>query len=290
MAKRVPRADLEPETDEPGGEREFPSGLPRFPTSIHELNDFPTEWKEALYRVLVPSQLLIRFEIHPIRMTNQEGQRMVHIAGDPGTSAFRLEVYHEGIGNDPLFLLELQDTSQGYISVAFMATNDPDAPRFNIDRDATGRATLLGTARRNLAEEERAMNAGLAPGQIRQGLRLLPHVMARVEAFLVALGHDAVLVEPLAYHNAVMFERHGFVYIQGQQAMEWIHQAFQPRGDLASRLDGSTPFRSRGAADTVRGRSWAIHDGVMEQAWGDVKMIRRPGPGSSVDTAPGVAW
>ena len=134
------------------------------------------------------------------------------------------------------------------------------------------------------------MSAGLAPGQVRHGLRMLPHLMTRMEAFLVVLGQDAVLVEPLAYHNAIMFERHGFVYIQGQLGMEDIHRAFQSGGELTTRLDDSTPFRTREAAASVRGRSWAIQDGILSEPWGEVKMVRRLGPGSSVDTAPGVPW
>jgi len=207
--------------------------------------------------MLVPSQLMIRFGIHPIRLTNRDAQRMVHFTSEPGTSAFRFQVRHRADAQDPLFLLELQDNPQGYVSVAFMAANSPDSPRFDI----------------------------------RHGLRLLPHVMTRMEAFVIVLGQDAVLVEPLAYHNAIMFERHGFVYIQGQQTMERIHHAYLPEGELTRRLDNSTPFRAREAAASVRGRSWAIHDGILGEPWGEVKMVRRLGAGSSIDTAPSsVPW
>jgi hypothetical protein len=290
MTKRLPISEVDAPPDELGTEAPLHSRLPRFPESIHETNALPRGWKEAIYRMLIPSQLLIRFGIHPIRLTNRDDQRMVHFTSEPGTSAFQLQVRHVDGAEDPLFLLDLQDSSQGHITVAFMATNNPDSLRFNIDRDADGHSTLLGTARRNLMEEIRAMGAGLTPGQVRHGLRLLPHVMSRVEAFLVTIGQDVVLAEPLAYHNAIMFERHGFVYIQGQQDMERIHRGFQPGGELAARLDGSTPFRAREAGASVRGRSWAIHDSILDEPWGDVKMIRRLGPGSSVDTAPGVPW
>ncbi|MBC8448193.1 MAG: hypothetical protein H8D78_10615 [Chloroflexi bacterium] len=160
--------------------------------------------------------------------------------------------------------------------------------------------TLIGTkkdssrcwARRGAIWPKRCepCGQGLAPGQVREGLRLFSHVMPRVEAFLIALGQDSVIVEPLGYHNAILFERYGFMYTQGQREMEWIQQAFQPGGELAARLDGSTPFRQPEAAHSVRGRSWAIHDGILGKPWDGVKMIRRLAPPAGVDTAPGLPW
>ncbi len=45
---------------------------------------------------------------------------------------------------------------------------------------------------------------------------------------------------------------------------------------LRAALDGRTPFRQPGAERTVRGRSWALHDGVGR--WGGVKMFKLVGP------------
>jgi len=283
---------LSPDQPRPTSSPEKPPlpRLPHAPRSIHELNNLPEEWKEALCRILIPSALLIRYGIHPIKLTNRAGQRLASFHYEPGSFALHLSVRHQPDAEDPLYQLGLQENSLGQIVVAFMSTNDPDANRFDVDRDEGGQPTLLGTARRHLAAEVRALGAGLAPGQVREGLRLFSHVMPRMEAFLIALGQDSVIVEPLAYHNAILFERHGFTYTQGRRAMEWIHQAFQPGGELATRLDGSTPFRQSQAAHSVRGRSWAIHDGILHQAWDGVKMIRRLAPPAGVDTAPGLPW
>ena len=46
--------------------------------------------------------------------------------------------------------------------------------------------------------------------------------------------------------------------------MRRIQQLFQPGESLFKRLDGSTPFRSPDFGHTVRGRSWAIHDGILK--------------------------
>jgi hypothetical protein len=265
--------------------------LPSYPpTSIHEINGLPKDWKEALYRVLIPSNLLIRFGINPIRLTTEADHSAVSMRHGPSSSAVQVQVRHRADAEDPIFLLELQDNPVGHILVAYMATNDPSSPRFNIDRGEDGLPTLLGNLRRNTREEERSMRAGLAPGQVRKGLRLMRSVMPRVEAFLVILGQDGVIVEPMAYHNAILFERYGFVYTAGQTEMEAIHEDFKPSGRLALRLDGSTPFRMPEAANSVRGRSWAIHDGVLGQPWDGVKMIKRLGLPKAADTAPGLPW
>ena len=47
--------------------------------------------------------------------------------------------------------------------------------------------------------------------------------------------------------------------------MKRIHELFQPGGELFKKMDRSTPFRKPELAQTVRGRSWAIHDGILRE-------------------------
>ena len=61
---------------------------------------------------------------------------------------------------------------------------------------------------------------------------------------------------------------------------------FQPGGDLHRRLDDSSPFRRRGLERTARGRSWAIHDGVLDGPWEGVKMFRAPDAPAGISTFP----
>ena len=60
--------------------------------------------------------------------------------------------------------------------------------------------------------------------------------------------------------------------------MERIHKEFQPGGLLYEKLDDSTPFRRKGMEKTVRGRSWAIYDGIFVEAfdeeWESPKMYK----------------
>ena len=159
-----------------------------------------------------------------------------------------------------------------------------------MDRDWEGQRTKFGTLSRNIPEEIRAMEAGLAPGQVRQGLRLTKRLMPMFEEFVAGLGLDRFLIEPLAYHNATLFERYGFYYMMGRARMEWIHAEFAPGGELDQRLDGSTPFRRPGAGQTIRGRSWAIHDGILGESWGGVRMYKRVGKHAGICTVPGIKY
>ena len=134
------------------------------------------------------------------------------------------------------------------------------------------------------------MEAGLSPGQVRQGLRMARRMLPNFERFIARLGHEMFLMEPLAYHSAILFESMGCAYSQGLRRMERIHQEFQPGGELYNRLDGSTPFRMPGAEKTVRGRSWAIHDGILTELYTDYHMYKVVGKHAGACTFPNYEW
>ena len=72
--------------------------------------------------------------------------------------------------------------------------------------------------------------------------------------------------------------------------MERIHREFQPGGLLYKKLDDSTPFRKKGMEKAVRGRSWAIHDGILVEAfdeeWESPKMYKMLEKNFMVNTFP----
>jgi acetoin utilization protein AcuC len=73
--------------------------------------------------------------------------------------------------------------------------------------------------------------------------------------------------------------------------MEDYHAGFQPGGGwLRDRLDGSSPFRQPWMADSIRGRSWAMHDGIADQVFTDVTMYKRLQDHAGIDTYPGGVW
>ncbi len=258
--------------------------------SLRQINELPVPEKEAVYCRLLPAPVLRSFGIDSEAFCDPKGQRLVTFTCPAGSDFVQVDVRPWAGFPDPLIFLELSDNRLNQIEVLLLVVNDPHSERFDTDRDWQGERTMFGTLRRNIPEEVRAMEAGLAPGQVRRGLRLSRTLVPMFEEFVVGLGQDYYLMEPLAYHNAILFERLGFNYVQGLRKMQWIDEAFRPGGVLQGKLDDSTPFRHRDAWRTVRGRSWAIHDDIMGEPWHGIKMYKRVSRDAGIETFPGGAW
>ncbi len=259
------------------------------PRSISAVNNLPAERKEAIYRRFIPDELIQRFQL-PASLVDPDGNSLLTLHCRSGTTDAVVALRHTIEAEDPLLFAHLTDTMNGQIHVLLYILNDPASPRFNVDRMPDGTPTEFGSFRRNIEAERAALMAGLAPGQVRSGLRLLRHSIEAFEAFVASLGHHVYFIDPLAYHNAVVFERYGFHYQQGRRKMEQINLGFQPGGELFDQLDGSTPFRAPDFHDSIRGRSWAIHDGILGEPYTDVIMYKKLGQTSLVTTFPNASW
>lgn len=260
-------------------------------SSIVALNALPLGVRDQLYVRLIPEELLTRYEVDRQRLHGAAGARKVRITAGEDKPWARVELRAHEHDRDPVLLVDVGMSAFGPPELSLVQINDPQAPRYGIDRDGDGHDTLLGTASRNVEEEARALAAGLAPGQVRRGLRMLGRVLDCMDAFCRLLERDFYLVEPLFYHSALLYERHGCDYFMGRDRMDVIHAGFEPGGELQRRLDDSTPFRRAGSERSIRGRSWAIHDGVLGSAFStgeaSVKMYRVPGRAAGVVTFPG---
>ena len=260
-----------------------------WPRSIRGINNLPEPEKYAIYRTLIIPWVYERFAIDPETLT-RDGQPLVTINCPANSRAMEMSIRHEVQAEDPVMYINMVDTFNHQLMVLLVVVNDPESPRFAIDRDLNGQPTYLGTRGRNIPAEIAAMKAGLAPGQIRAGLRVFRAAVPVFEQFVSNMGHDMFLIEPLAYHNAITFERYGFNYLYGRREMEWIHQEFLPGGELHRKLDNSTPFRHPDAWQTVRGRSWAIHDGILGHPFTGFQMYKRIGVHAGVNTFPDARW
>lgn len=256
-------------------------------SSVHELNAIPKPMREALYLRLIPNEIFARFRIDRETLKGPLGHEAVRIVAFEGKPWARVEMRATPVDRDPLLMVDLSTSPFSVPELTFVQITDPISERFGIDRTEDGQDTLFGTVSRNLAEELRALQARLAPGQVRRGLRLLGRVLECMEEFCRLLGVDLFLVEPLFYHSAIIYERHGCGYFFGRELMDEIHDGFAPGGVLAEKLDGSSPFRQPGFEMTVRGRSWAIHDGILGRPWGEVKMYKAVGTHANISTFPG---
>jgi hypothetical protein len=259
------------------------------PISILTINGLPMEAKQRIYRMLIPPALLVRFEINPLTWKGPDGDGYVRLRAELEKGLVNLSVRDSLNTDDVFFCVELADNSFNGIDLNLLLLNDPASPRFKTDADDAGNATLFGTVHRNRVEEERAMNAGLAPGQIRSSLNASQMTFQHLDAFLTFLGHRALSLEPLTYASAWVFERRGLAYMRGHKLMDDIHTEFQPGGRLHKALDGSTPFRKPEQWRTVRGRAWAIHDGILaaiDATWNNLRMVKQLGQNAGVCTFP----
>ena len=260
------------------------------PTSVYEINGMPEKERETLLSILLPRHLLKRFSIDPETFRNDKGVRCVKFVCPERMPFFQVELRRDPGDRDAAYFLDVSTSAFGQMEISFVIVNDPDGDRFDIDVDEHGQDTYFGTARRNIPEEIRAMKAGLAPGQVRRGLKAMREIVGGWEAIFGALGLKFFFLEPLTYNSAILYERSGFAYLRGGEKMREIDREFRPGGALHVRLDGSTPFRMPGQEKTVRGRSWAIHDGILDQPWESPKMYKTIGVNGGVSTFTGEGY
>ena len=269
------------------------AGDSSFPITIRQLNNLPSLTKQRLYRSLIPATVLTNQKIDPVSWKSSDGTNCINLRAESDSSVVKISARLQCESKGEFYCLEIADNIFNGIDLNMLILNDPSSPRFNIDFDAQGNPTSLGTVSRNLVEEEKAMRTGLAPGQVRSSSGNLSLVLSHLETFLIALGHRAYFLEPLTYASAWIFERKGFAYVRGHKMMDDIHKEMQQGGKLRAALDGKSPFRSEEHWHTVRGRAWAIQDGILEaidQRWNGLRMVKQIGHPAGVDTFPGATY
>lgn len=268
-------------------------GDPSTPFTLKQINDLPENIKQRVYRNLIPPLLLTRFDIDPITWCSVNKEQRVFLTADSGSEKVFISARTSSAEEDEFFVLELSDNMLNGIDLNLLLLNDPSSTRFDTDKDEQGNATMFGTVRRNLAEETRAKEAGLAPGQVRNSLSASKLVLDQIDTFLATIGQRAYFLEPLTYASAWVFEKRGFAYVRGHKLMATIHQEFQPGGALHKALDGSSTFRQQPQWDNVRGRAWAIHDGildVLETNWDKLRMVKQIGKHAGANTFPNAVY
>ena len=239
-------------------------------SSLLDINALPSCEKERIYAGLIPPRLFALLEISPSVFTGPAGRRLVTIIAPQGMNLVRIEVRKNPEERRTIFFLDIAGTHFNQMELSFCIINDPFAPRFAVDVDENGVDNCFATLGRNIPEEIRALNAGLYPNQTSRGLRMFGEFFHTFERFVDALGMEMITAEPLTYDNAVRYEKYGFDYLSGRRMMLEIDREFRPGGILFRKLDGSTPFRLPGQELTVHGRSWAIHDGILDEPWDDL--------------------
>jgi len=266
---------------------------PHSPIALRTLNELHENIKQRIYRTLIPHSLLSRFDVDPITWRGPDRSTCVKLTAQNGRGVVSLSAWSLFDPGDPFFTLQLADNNLNGVTLDWIILSDPAGERFDTDVTSGGQPTYFGTTRRNLEAEERAMAAGLAPGQIRSGLRGSAEVFHQIDTLMIALGHRSLTLEPLTYASAWVFERRGFAYTTGHQLMKMIDEEFRPGGQLHVALDGGTPFRQPDQWQTVRGRAWAVHDGILEvigKRWDGLRMLKQLGRHAGVNTFPDAVY
>jgi len=256
--------------------------------TIAGINTFSIEEKRAIFLPLIPNGLFEHFSL-PADLIDENGNSLINFERGPEGQDLELKIFHQYGFRDPILYSHLTDTLLSQVHVLLYIMNDPTSPRFDVDVLPDGTPTNFGTSIRNVPAEEAAMAAGLLPGQIRKGFNLLSEAVVAFEEFVEGLKHTMYFLEPLYYHNAIIFERYGYKYQEGKRKMEEIHRRFSEDTNLINNLDGST-FRKPEAQQSIFYRSWAIHDGILEEPYTDVTMYKVLGIKDKINTAPEIPW
>jgi hypothetical protein len=259
--------------------------------SIAKLNRLPKEERDRIYLELVPEPIFKMYQIDRRRLTNRFGERVVRGIFPPDENFGCIEVQYRAGDKDCIFSCQVSlESFMQSIHLDFLIINNPFSERFNVDVDELGRDTLFGTRSRNIPEEIRAVEVGLAPGMVRRGLRLMREFVKSLEVFMGSLGLKSITTNAFFYHNALLWEKYGFTYFRGGKMMENIHREFQPGGLLYEKLDDSTPFRRKEFERTIRGRSWALYDGIsldaFDEEWEGPIMYKILGKDFRINTFP----
>jgi hypothetical protein len=255
-------------------------------TSLAAINRLPETEKNVIYSRLLPSRLVALLQLDPATFCNPAGECLVRVVAPEGLCFARLEVSARSGDKDLVFFAELADTQFHQMELAFCIICHPAAPRFAVDVTEDGAVNYFSSHGRNQPEELRAMEAGLFPNQTRRGLRMFGEFFSLLERFTDSLDMEMIVAEPLSYDNAIRYEKYGFDYLTGKRLMLEIDREFQPGGRLFKRLDDSTPFRKPGMDRTVRGRSWAIHDGILDESWDGIQIYKMIGVHAGLNTFP----
>jgi len=254
--------------------------------SILEINRRKQDEKEQIYSCLLPQRLYDVLGLAEGSFCNSAGERLLTMIAPAGLSLLRIEGRARPDDKDVVFFLELSDTQYRQLELSFCIICDPTAPRFDVDVDEHGAINWFASHGRNIPEELRAMQAGLFPNQTRRGMQMFADFFPLLERFTDALGISMIVAEPLSYDNAIRYEKYGFDYLRGKRLMMEIDREFQPGGRYFLKMDGSTPFRMPGMERTVRGRSWGIQDGILDEHWDEVEIYRMIGVDAGINTFP----
>ena len=153
--------------------------MSNLPHTIREINALGDEKRREIYRQLVPNWLTKDYQIGDIN-----NPTILSLIAPERSRAVELALRRYDTERDPVLYINMADTFNHQILVLLVIVNDPNSERYSIDVDLQGNNTNFGTTSRNIPAEVAAKQAGLAPGQIRRGLRAFKRSVPVFEDFI----------------------------------------------------------------------------------------------------------
>jgi len=152
------------------------------PTTIMGINQLSPPEKREIYARLIPRALLDHFHLSPY-LVDIEGNDLLELEAPSDSPSAEMSLYHRIGFPDPVLYGHMTDTVNGQIHVLLYILNDPNSPRFDVDRMPDGRATKFGTqllleGREPFVRIEQPL---LSSEEFGPGLRILLH-LARVSS------------------------------------------------------------------------------------------------------------
>src|SRR5687767_13961350 len=104
------------------------------PSTIGGINKLPEDEKRMIYARYIPKELTERFSLPAL--TKRKDLLQFRFAEEASDVEMRL--YHQVGFPDPILYAHLSDTMNGQIHVLLYILNDPESPRFDVDRMPDG--------------------------------------------------------------------------------------------------------------------------------------------------------
>ena len=112
-------------------------------SSLATINLLDDAERDQIYRTLLIEEMLERFSIDRETLCNPQGERVVSFDTSPNIGLVELRIWRRLSDRDPVMYMQLADTANNQLTILLFVTNDPDSPRFPVDRDWGGGADQI---------------------------------------------------------------------------------------------------------------------------------------------------
>ena len=103
------------------------------PSTLGGINQLSDVKKREIYSQVIPKELIQQFKLNPY-LVDKNGQNLFHINAPSGSTSVEASLFHKAGFPDPILYGHITDTINGKLHILLYILNDPDSPRFDVDR------------------------------------------------------------------------------------------------------------------------------------------------------------